>query len=74
NKVGIFVSGGLTPQRILSFKEADAPIVGYGIGSYISGAAPLDFTADIHEINGMAIAKRGRIPGITDNPRLKRIR
>ena len=74
NKVGIFVSGGLTPQRILSFKEADAPIVGYGIGSYISGAAPLDFTADIHEINGLAIAKRGRIPGITDNPRLKRIR
>ena len=73
DKVGIFVSGGLTPERIKHFSEAGAPIVGFGIGSYISSAAPLDFTADLHEINGRAVAKRGRIPGITKNPRLKKI-
>jgi len=34
---------------------------------------PIDFTADLHEIEGKPIAKRGRIPGITPNPRLKRV-
>jgi nicotinate phosphoribosyltransferase len=45
----------------------------FGVGSYITGAKPLDITADLHEIAGKPIAKRGRIPGITPNPRLKRI-
>jgi len=71
--VGIFVSGGFTPEKIRSFKEQGAPVDGYGVGSYISGARPIDFTADLHEIEGKPIAKRGRIPGITPNPRLKRI-
>ena len=31
------------------------------------------FTADIHQIEGKPIAKRGRLPGITDNPRLERL-
>jgi len=30
-------------------------------------------TADLHEVEGKPIAKRGRIPGITPNPRLRRI-
>jgi len=72
-KVGIFVSGGFTPEKIRKFKERGAPVEGYGVGSYISGAKPIDFTADLHEIEGKPIAKRGRIPGITPNPRLKRI-
>lgn len=71
--VKIFVSGGITPQRITQFLEDGAPVDGFGIGSYISGAQPIDFTADIHEIDGKPIAKRGRIPGITQNPRLQRI-
>ena len=71
--VGIFVSGGIDPERIRYFKERGAPVDGYGVGSYISGARPIDFTADLHEIEGKPIAKRGRIPGITPNPRLKRI-
>jgi nicotinamidase/pyrazinamidase len=33
----------------------------------------IDFTADLHYIAGKPIAKRGRIPGITPNSRLKRI-
>ena len=37
------------------------------------GARPIDFTADLHEIDGQPIAKRGRIPGITPNPRLQRV-
>lgn len=71
--VGIFISGGLTPERIREHVEQGAPIKGFGTGSYISGAKPIDFTADLHEINGKAVAKRGRIPGITENPRLKRV-
>jgi nicotinate phosphoribosyltransferase len=58
--VGIFVSGGITPERIRYFKERSAPVDGYGVGSYISGAKPIDFTADLHEVDGKPIAKRGR--------------
>jgi len=72
-KVGIFVSGGIDPERITYFIESGAPVDGFGVGSYISGAKPIDFTADLHEVEGKPIAKRGRIPGITPNPRLKRI-
>jgi len=72
-KVKIFVSGGISVDRIRQFLEAGAPVDGFGVGSYITGAKPLDITADLHEIDGKPIAKRGRIPGITPNPRLKRI-
>ena len=71
--VGIFVSGGINPERIAHFIESGSPVNGFGIGSYISGAKPIDFTADLHEVEGKPIAKRGRIPGITPNPRLERI-
>jgi len=69
--VQITVSGGLTPDRIGYFKEAGAPVDSYAVGSFISGATPIDFTGDIKEIDGHAIAKRGRIPGLTDSPRLQ---
>jgi nicotinate phosphoribosyltransferase len=72
-QVKIFVSGGVDVERIRQFVEAGAPVDGFGVGSYITGAKPIDFTADLHEIEGKPIAKRGRIPGITPNPRLKRI-
>ena len=71
--VRIFVSGGIDPERITYFLERGAPVDGFGVGSYISGARPIDFTADLHEIEGKPIAKRGRIPGITPNPRLKQV-
>ena len=69
--VKITVSGGLTPERIRYFKDAGAPVDSYAVGSYISGATPIDFTGDIKEIDGQPIAKRGRIPGLTDSPRLQ---
>jgi nicotinate phosphoribosyltransferase len=72
-QVKIFVSGGISVERIRQFVEGGAPVDGFGVGSYITGAKPIDFTADLHEIEGKPIAKRGRIPGITPNPRLKRI-
>jgi nicotinate phosphoribosyltransferase len=71
--VGIVVSGGLTPDRIRYFKEQGAPAESFAVGSYISGASPIDFTGDIKEIDGSPIAKRGRIPGTTLSPRLKRV-
>ena len=69
--VKIVVSGGLNPERIGYFKEQAAPVDSYAVGSYISGATPIDFTGDIKEIDGKPIAKRGRIPGVTESPRLR---
>ncbi len=72
-KVGIFVSGGVNPERITYFLENEAPIDGLGVGSYISGARPIDFKADLKVVAGKSLAKRGRLPGLTPNPHLKRI-
>jgi nicotinate phosphoribosyltransferase len=71
--VKIVVSGGLDPERIRYFKEKGAPVDSFAVGSYISGATPIDFTGDIKEIDGRPIAKRGRIPGVTESPRLRRV-
>jgi nicotinate phosphoribosyltransferase len=71
--VQIVVSGGLDPERIRYFITEGAPVSIFAVGSYISDAKPIDFTADLHEIEGRPIAKRGRTPGITPNPRLKRV-
>ncbi len=71
--VKVTVSGGLTPDRIRFFKEAGAPVDSYAVGTFISGATPIDFTGDIKEIDGRPIAKRGRIPGRTDAPRLEAV-
>jgi nicotinate phosphoribosyltransferase len=72
-KVGVFVSGGLTPERIADFIKSGAPVAGFGVGHYISGAETNDFKLDIHEINGQPVAKRGRLPGPAPTTRLKRI-
>jgi nicotinate phosphoribosyltransferase len=71
--VRIVVSGGLDAERITYFKDAGAPIDSFAVGSAISDASPIDFTGDLKEIDGKPIAKRGRIPGRTPNPRLERI-
>ena len=67
--VKIFVSGGVTPDRIPPLIEAGADA--FGVGSYISAAPPNDMTMDLREVNGKPLAKRGRIPGRTPNPRLR---
>ncbi|MEN3185508.1 MAG: nicotinate phosphoribosyltransferase [Atribacterota bacterium] len=69
--VKIVVSGGLNPERIaLMHDKVDI----FGVGSYISGHPPIDMTMDIKEVAGQKVAKRGRIPGIISNPRLKRMK
>lgn len=73
NHVKIVVSGGVTPERIREFREKGAPVDAFGVGSAISGAPPIDFTADIKVIEGKPVAKRGRIPGETNNPRLEKV-
>ena len=71
--VEIFVSGGFTAEKIRLFVDTGAPVNGFGVGGHISNARPNNFTADIHEIDGRPIAKRGRSPGVTPNPRLDRV-
>ena len=68
--VQIVVSGGVTPERISRFWEEEAPVSSFGVGSYISAAPPIDYTADIREIQGRPVAKRGRIPGMRHSSRL----
>jgi len=72
HQVGIFVSGGLTPERIRTLIEAGADA--FGVGSYISGAAPIDMTMDLKEVDGRPVAKRGRLPGLIANPRLVQLK
>ena len=70
--VKIFVSGGLYPEKIKLLSEAGADA--FGIGSYISGAPAIDMTMDIKEVEGKPIAKRGRVPGRVENPKLIRLK
>ena len=71
-EVKVFVSGGLSPERLRLLKEAGAEA--FGVGSYISGAKPIDMTMDLKQVNGVDLAKRGRIPGITENDRLQQVK
>ncbi|MFT4883459.1 MAG: nicotinate phosphoribosyltransferase [Natronomonas sp.] len=58
--VDIFVSGGITPETIRGLEDvAD----GFGVGSHISNADPLDFALDIVEIEGEPAAKKGKLSG-----------
>src|SRR6187431_3718244 len=71
--VKIVVSGGIDEERVRVFKAAGAPVDSFAVGSAISKASPIDFTGDLKEIDGKPVAKRGRIPGLSENPRLERI-
>ncbi|MCS7164751.1 MAG: nicotinate phosphoribosyltransferase [Candidatus Calescibacterium sp.] len=69
DNVKIVVSGGLDPERIATLEKAGADI--FGVGSFIASYNKIQFTMDIKEVENRKISKRGRIPGKTDNPRLK---
>ncbi|MBN2396005.1 MAG: nicotinate phosphoribosyltransferase [Candidatus Atribacteria bacterium] len=69
--VKIFVSGGVTPDRIVSLR--DEAVDAFGVGSFISDASPIDMTLDIKEVEGKPIAKRGRIPGKIENKKLVKL-
>jgi len=58
--VQLFVSGGLEEEEILRLNPvADA----YGVGTAISNAPVLNFAMDIVEVDGVPIAKRGKMSG-----------
>jgi nicotinate phosphoribosyltransferase len=65
--------GFLNPERSRRFIASKAPVRILAGGSRISDAKPTDFTAGLPEVGGKPVAKRGRLPGITPNPRLRRI-
>ena len=65
--------GFLDPERSRHFVASKAPVDILAVGRYISDAKAIDFTADLHEVEGKPAAKRGRLPGITPNPRLRRV-
>ena len=51
----------MSEEKILELN----PVVdgGYGVGTSVSTAATIDFSMDIVEVEGEAIAKRGKQPG-----------
>ncbi|WP_135820543.1 nicotinate phosphoribosyltransferase [Halostella litorea] len=58
--VGIFLSGGLTPESLRNLRDvAD----GFGIGGYVTDADPFDFGLDIVAVDGEPVAKRGKLSG-----------
>ena len=67
----MIATGGLTLERIKMMNDAGASV--YGVGSYITHGKSRDMTMDLKMIDGRPIAKRGRLPGIIDNPRLERV-
>ena len=58
-------------ERIAAFRAAGAPVDTFAVGSSISGSRPIDFTADIHEVDGTPVGKRGRSVGQTPSARLR---
>jgi nicotinate phosphoribosyltransferase len=59
--VKLFVSGGLDEDKIIAL--GDSVDGGFGVGTAISAAATIDYSMDIVEIEGEAIAKRGKASG-----------
>ncbi|RLG46490.1 MAG: nicotinate phosphoribosyltransferase, partial [Thermoproteota archaeon] len=62
--VKIFVSGGLNEESVRRLSEAGADA--FGVGTYICGAKPVDFGADVVEVDGVPRAKRGIMSGAKD--------
>jgi len=48
---------------VAGIQELNAVVDGYGVGTNISSASVIDFSLDIVEIEGLAIAKRGKLSG-----------
>ncbi len=69
--VQIFASGGLYPEKLSALADAGADA--FGVGSFISGASPIDMTMDIKEVAGQPVAKRGRLPGISSSTGLTKV-
>lgn len=58
--VKIFLSGGVTREEILACRDI---VDAFGVGGSIANAPVIDFALDIVEIEGRAVAKRGKRSG-----------
>ncbi|PSP96949.1 nicotinate phosphoribosyltransferase [Halobacteriales archaeon QS_5_70_17] len=58
--VEIFLSGGLGAAELRELRDVAA---GFGVGSFVSNADPVDFALDIVEVEGEPGAKRGKLSG-----------
>lgn len=61
NHVELFLSGGLDEYSIPRYNEVAA---GYGVGTSLSGAPPVNLAMDIVEIEGEPMTKRGKLSGV----------
>ncbi|MFO7966338.1 MAG: nicotinate phosphoribosyltransferase [Archaeoglobaceae archaeon] len=59
--VKIILSGGLNVDEVLKVGDL---VDGFGVGTFISGAGPVDFALDIVERDGVFAAKRGKRGGM----------
>jgi len=60
SNVKIFVSGGLDEQDVRDLRNL---VDGFGVGSKVASAPPIDFALDIVEKEGEFVAKRGKLGG-----------
>jgi nicotinate phosphoribosyltransferase len=58
--VKIFLSGGVTREDVVSYRDI---VDAFGVGGAIANAPVIDFSMDIVEIDGKAKAKRGKRSG-----------
>lgn len=58
--VDLFASGGIDVEAISKLSDV---VEGFGVGSYITNADPIDFALDIVEVDGAPLAKRGKLSG-----------
>lgn len=58
--IDIYVSGGIDVDAVCRLREY---VDGFGIGSAITNADPVDFGLDIVEVDGEPISKRGKLSG-----------
>ncbi|MBP2145816.1 nicotinate phosphoribosyltransferase [Methanofollis sp. W23] len=59
--VEIFLSGGITREDILAFRDI---VEAFGVGGSIANAPVIDFSLDIIEVEGRSVAKRGKWSGV----------
>jgi nicotinate phosphoribosyltransferase len=60
NGVKIFLSGGVTREEIIEYRDI---VDAFGVGGAIANAPVIDFAMDIVEIESRAVAKRGKRSG-----------
>ena len=58
--VGVFVSGDIDAPTVRTLREH---VDGFGVGSAVSNADPVDFALDIVACEGESAAKRGKLAG-----------